>query len=105
MSKAASAGHTSDTFKSGRKGFEPSGVYVSPMEGRIEGWLEKRGEINTAWKKRWFVGGPEGTVSYMKSQQDKKSKGIIELAGLQVCWDLPDAGTRTVPGGPRLPRP
>jgi hypothetical protein len=75
------------------------------MEGRIEGWLEKRGEINTAWKKRWFVGGPEGTVSYMKSQQDKKSKGIIELAGLQVCWDLPDAGTRTVPGGPRLPQP
>ena len=72
------------------------------MSERIDGWLEKRGEINTAWKKRWFVGGPEGTVSYMKSQQDKKSKGIIELAGLQVCWDLPDAGTRIVPRRPSV---
>ena len=32
---------------------EESGVSDSTM--LMKGWLEKRGEVNTAWKNRWFV--------------------------------------------------
>jgi hypothetical protein len=60
---------------------------------RIDGWLEKRGEVNTAWKKRWFSGGPDGIIYYYATQSDKKEAGSINLVGLQYCWDLPDAGT------------
>jgi hypothetical protein len=52
--------------------------------------MVKQGAINTGWKKRWFVLGPN-TLSYYKDMKDMKSKGkqlgSIPLDGCYVERD------------------
>lgn len=60
-------------------------------EKAMSGWLEKKGEVNTAWKKRWFeIRGDR--VEYRKAPTDTTSKGAILLAGAAVQVHPPKEG-------------
>eukprot|EP01084_Bolivina_argentea_P080682 146114_1 len=52
-----------------------------------EGWLYKKGQINTSWKKRYFVLYDDRTIDYFKdkshSTQRTKAKGTIYLTQIQ----------------------
>jgi len=57
------------------EGVSPSGVVK-------KGWLEKRGEINTAWKNRFFVLSNDHVLRYYKDEESSrtgKNAGVIEL--------------------------
>ena len=43
------------------------------------GWLYKRGNLNSSWKKRWFVLRYQ-TLKYYKKSGDSKPKGFIPLS-------------------------
>jgi len=59
-----------------------SAVGSNSGEALKKGWLEKRGEINTAWKNRFFVLGADKTLRYYKDEEASrtgKNAGVIEL--------------------------
>jgi len=52
-----------------------------------KGWLEKRGEINTAWKNRFFVLSQDHVLRYYKDEESSrtgKGAGVIELSDASV---------------------
>ena len=59
-----------------------------------QGYMKKRGHINTEYKTRFFVLAGNGMASYYESQADfdakKEPKGTFSCAGLEV---VPDAGS------------
>lgn len=59
---------------------------ITPPPDR-SGWLYKRGNYNSSWKKRWFVLRYQ-TLKYFKSPKDSKAKGFISLSQATV-----EAGT------------
>jgi len=71
-----------------------------------QGWLEKRGEVNTAWKSRYFVltaadidHAMPKCLRYYKDEETAKagkSGGVIECGG--SC--IPSKGTADEPGHP-----
>jgi hypothetical protein len=81
------------TTKEGRSyEMDEDGAQTSGSDGvptLKRGWLEKRGEINTAWKNRYFVLTGENpvkdiakTLRYFKNEEESrnwKNAGVIEL--------------------------
>jgi hypothetical protein len=51
---------------------------VSGPGVRFAGYLEKRGQLNTAWKKRWCV-IRDDKLYYYKAKENAKHAGIIPL--------------------------
>ncbi|GAA5835372.1 hypothetical protein JCM11251_005217 [Rhodosporidiobolus azoricus] len=50
------------------------------------GWMRKKGEKYNTWKMRFFV--LKGTyLYYLKSEQEQKAKGVIDLTGYRVISD------------------
>ncbi|GAA5911366.1 hypothetical protein JCM6882_002357 [Rhodosporidiobolus microsporus] len=50
------------------------------------GWMRKKGEKYNTWKMRFFV--LKGTyLYYLKSEQEQKAKGVIDLSGYRVISD------------------
>jgi WD40 repeat protein len=47
------------------------------------GWLYKRGNLNSSWKKRWFVLRYQ-TLKYYKKSGDSKPKGFIPLSAALI---------------------
>ena len=84
---------------------EAEGTGISPMDrddSRLfseilhQGYMKKRGHVNTEYKTRFFVLAGNGIASYYESQADfdakKEPKGSFSCAGLEV---VPDAGSTT----------
>lgn len=51
--------------------------FVPPLSR--PGWLYKRGNLNSSWKRRWFVLRYQ-TLKYYKKSGDTKAKGFISLS-------------------------
>ncbi|GAA5894582.1 uncharacterized protein JCM6883_002144 [Sporobolomyces salmoneus] len=50
------------------------------------GWMRKKGEKYNTWKQRFFV--LKGTyLYYLKSEQEQRAKGVINLTGYRVISD------------------
>lgn len=49
----------------------------------LEGWLNKRGEINKSWQKRWFV-LKGNLLFYFERKGDREPLGMIILEGCTV---------------------
>ncbi|GAA5924019.1 uncharacterized protein JCM15063_005526 [Sporobolomyces koalae] len=50
------------------------------------GWMRKKGEKYNTWKQRFFV--LKGTyLYYLKSEQERRAKGVINLSGYRVISD------------------
>ncbi|GAA5962155.1 hypothetical protein JCM21900_006986 [Sporobolomyces salmonicolor] len=50
------------------------------------GWMRKKGEKYNTWKQRFFV--LKGTyLYYLKSEQEQRAKGVINLSGYRVISD------------------
>jgi hypothetical protein len=86
-----------------------------PKEQQIvlEGFLDKRGEWNKAWKSRYFVLESSGKLSYFQSEAEKstpaKAKGSIPInTGMTVKEGAPSDGRNvieiTVPGSGLTPK-
>jgi hypothetical protein len=45
---------------------------------QFSGFLEKRGQLNTAWKKRWCI-IRDDKLYYYKSKENNKPAGVISL--------------------------
>eukprot|EP00051_Salpingoeca_urceolata_P023187 m.390154 g.390154 ORF g.390154 m.390154 type:complete len:416 (+) comp20074_c7_seq1:137-1384(+) len=56
-----------------------------------EGWLEKKGDVNTGWKRRWFELRQDELV-YRKKQSDVSPAGSIPLIGSTARLCRPQAG-------------
>jgi len=53
------------------------------------GWLEKRGKLNTAWKRRWCIAKNDQLLYYKtKDQRLDKPTGSVSLsqAVVKVCY-------------------
>lgn len=49
----------------------------------LEGWLNKRGEMNKSWQRRWFV-LKGNLLFYFEKRTDKEPLGMIILEGCTV---------------------
>uniref|UniRef100_A0AAG5D1G2 PH domain-containing protein n=1 Tax=Anopheles atroparvus TaxID=41427 RepID=A0AAG5D1G2_ANOAO len=49
----------------------------------LEGWLNKRGELNKSWQRRWFV-LKGNLLFYFEKRGDKEPLGMIILEGCTV---------------------
>ena len=79
----------------------------------MEGWLQKRGTLNRAWKKRWFVLERSGALEQLRQrrprqlkyykaqprQRDEQPRGTISLQSpLRLTLQQPDEAVP--PGSP-----
>lgn len=49
----------------------------------LDGWLSKRGEVNRAWQRRWFV-LKGNLLFYFEKRNDKEPLGVIILEGCTI---------------------
>lgn len=49
----------------------------------LDGWLNKRGEVNKSWQKRWFV-LKGNLLFYFEKRGDKEPLGVIILEGCTI---------------------
>lgn len=71
---------------------------VGDASGKVrEGWMLKKGAMNTEWKRRWFVlSAQERRLVYYKSDTAKKAQGYVALDNATV-EELPsEAGTPSI---------
>uniref|UniRef100_U5EF85 Putative phospholipid binding protein n=1 Tax=Corethrella appendiculata TaxID=1370023 RepID=U5EF85_9DIPT len=54
---------------------------TSPVD--LEGWLNKRGEVNKSWQRRWFV-LKGNLLFYFEKKGDKEPLGMIILEGCTI---------------------
>ncbi len=64
-------------------GLDPTKLFPKEDDVLIEGFLDKRGDWNKAWKPRYFVLESCGKLSYFQSEADKavpeRAKGSIPI--------------------------
>lgn len=56
---------------------------VSPTPVDKEGWLNKRGEVNKGFQRRWFV-LKGNLLFYFEKKGDKEPVGVIILEGCTI---------------------
>lgn len=49
----------------------------------LDGWLNKRGEVNKSWQRRWFV-LKGNLLFYFEKRSDKEPLGVIVLEGCTI---------------------
>jgi hypothetical protein len=74
-----------------------------PKEDHVimQGFLDKRGEWNKAWKTRFFVLESSGKLSYFQNESDKgtpsKAKGSIPInTGMSITEGAPSDGRSVI---------
>lgn len=60
---------------------------TSPTPVDRDGWLQKRGEVNKAYQRRWFV-LKGNLLFYFEKVGDKEPLGVIVLEGCTIGKDL-----------------
>ena len=63
-----------------------------PVSEIRNGWMEKRGNVSTSWKLRFFVLLSTHELLYFESDRSPKCKGVIDLKEATSCVrvDKPD---------------
>jgi len=62
-----------------------------PVKEVYSGWLEKKGEVGTAWKMRYFVLLSTRQLQYFEKEGTNKPRGTVELQFATAVRPLPDA--------------
>lgn len=58
-------------------------VFATTPPTDMEGWLNKRGEVNKSWQKRWFV-LKGNLLFYFERRSDREPLGVVILEGCTV---------------------
>lgn len=58
-------------------------VFATTPPVDLDGWLNKRGEVNKSWQRRWFV-LKGNLLFYFEKRGDKEPLGVIILEGCTI---------------------